>query len=53
MFWFFGPEAHGISAPRLRIKPASPALGGKVLTIRLPVSVCLLVFNALWILNYG
>ena len=29
-FWFFGQEAGGISAPRLGIKPASPALGGEV-----------------------
>ena len=32
MFWFFGREACGILAPQPRIKPAPPALEGKVLT---------------------
>ena len=32
MFWFFGCEARGILAPQPGIKPAPPALDGKVLT---------------------
>ena len=36
MFWFFGREACGILAPRPGIKPALPALEGKVLTTGLP-----------------
>ena len=32
MFWFFGPEACGILAPRPEIEPTPPALEGKVLT---------------------
>ena len=32
MFWFFGLQAYGISAPGPRIKPTSPALEGDVLT---------------------
>ena len=32
MFWFFGYEACGISAPQLGIKPASPPFEVKVLT---------------------
>ena len=36
MFWFFGPEACGILAPRPGIKPAPPALEGEVLTTGLP-----------------
>ena len=32
MFWFFGPKACGISAPRPGIESASPALEGDVLT---------------------
>ena len=32
MFWFFGPEACGILAPRPGIEPAPPALEGEVLT---------------------
>ena len=31
MFWFFGPEACGILAPRTGIEPTPPALEGKVL----------------------
>ena len=31
MFWFFGPGACGILAPRLESEPSSPALEGKVL----------------------
>ena len=31
IFWFFGPEACGILAPHPGIKPAPPALEGKVL----------------------
>ena len=29
MFWFFGPEASEILAPRPGIEPAPPALEGK------------------------
>ena len=36
MFWFFGHEAYGLLAPRPGIKPAPPALEGKVLTAGLP-----------------
>ena len=36
MFWFFGHEACGFLAPRPGIKPATPALEGKVLTTGLP-----------------
>ena len=36
MFWFFGPKACGILAPRPGIKPAPPALEGEVLTTGLP-----------------
>ena len=36
MFWFFGLEACGILAPWPGIKPAAPALEGKVLTTGLP-----------------
>ena len=32
MFWFLGPEACGILAPRPGIEPAPSALEGKVLT---------------------
>ena len=32
MFWWFGCEACGISAPWLEIKPATPPLEGEVLT---------------------
>ena len=32
MFWIFGLQAYGISAPGPRIKPTSPALEGEVLT---------------------
>ena len=32
MFWFFGCEARGISAPRPGIEPVPPALEGEVLT---------------------
>ena len=32
MFWSFGPKACGILAPHSGIKPAPPALEGKVLT---------------------
>ena len=32
VFWFFGPEACGILAPRPGIEPAPPALEGRVLT---------------------
>ena len=32
MFWFFGPEACGIPAPRPGIEPVPPALEGEVLT---------------------
>lgn len=32
MFWFLDHEGPGILAPRSGIKPAAPALGGKVLT---------------------
>ena len=32
MFWFFGYKACGILAPWLGIRPAPPALEGKVLT---------------------
>ena len=32
MFWFFGPEACGILAPRPGIEPTSSALEGDVLT---------------------
>ena len=32
MFWFFGPEACGILAPRPGFKPTPPALEGQVLT---------------------
>ena len=35
-FWFFGCEAHGILVPHPGIKPAPPALEGKVLTTGLP-----------------
>ena len=31
MFWFFGRKACGIVAPQPEIKPAFPALEGKVL----------------------
>ena len=31
-FWFFGPEACGILAPRPGIEPVSPALEGGFLT---------------------
>ena len=36
MFWFFGPEACGILAPRPGIEPAPPALEGEVSTTGLP-----------------
>ena len=36
MFWFFGPKACGILAPRPGIGPAPPALEGEVLTTGLP-----------------
>ena len=36
MFQFFGHKAHGILAPRPRIKPAPPALEDKVSTTGLP-----------------
>ena len=36
MFWFFGPKACGILAPRLGMKPTLPALEGEVLTTGLP-----------------
>ena len=32
MYWFFGYKAHGILAPQPGMKPAPPALEGKVLT---------------------
>ena len=32
VFWFFGPEACGILAPRPGIEPATPVLEGEVLT---------------------
>ena len=32
MFWFFGPEACGISTPRPGVEPTPPALEGEVLT---------------------
>ena len=37
MFWFFGHEACGISAPRPGMQPAPPALEGEVLTSGPPV----------------
>ena len=36
MFWFFGPEACGILAPRPGVKPTPPALEGQILTIGPP-----------------
>ena len=36
MFWIFGREAYGISAPQPGIEPAPPALEGEVLTIGPP-----------------
>ena len=36
MFWFFGPEACGILAPRPGIEPTTPALEGEVSTTGLP-----------------
>ena len=36
MFWYFGCEACGILAPWPGIKPAPPALEGRVLTTGLP-----------------
>ena len=36
MFWFFGPGACGILAPRPGIELASPALEGEVLTTGQP-----------------
>ena len=36
MFWFFGPEACGILAPRPGIEPTPPALDSEVLTTGLP-----------------
>ena len=32
MFWVFGPEACGISAPQLGVKPTPVVLEGEVLT---------------------
>ena len=36
MFWFFGPEARGISAPQPGTELVSLALEGEVLTIGPP-----------------
>ena len=36
LFWLFGPEACGISAPGSGIEHTSPALEGEVLTSRPP-----------------
>ena len=46
MFWFFGPKACGILAPRPGIEPATPALEGEVLTTR-PPGKSLYYFNVL------
>ena len=36
MFWFFGPKAYGILAPRPGIEPTPSALEGKILATGLP-----------------
>ena len=45
MFWIFGQDAHGILAPRPRIKPTPSALEGEVLTTGPPWKC------PLWLLN--
>ena len=57
MFWSFGPETCGIPAPRPGIKPAPPALEGKVPTNGLPgkpliIYLCIYLFvhsNKTWL----
>ena len=44
MFWFFGREARGILAPWPGIKPAPPALEGKILTTGPPGKPLVLYF---------
>jgi len=44
VFWFFGREACGISAPRPGIKPTDPALEGKVLATGHPGKSMELIF---------
>ena len=61
MFWFLGHEGPGFLAPRSGIKPAAPALGGKVLTTGLLEKCPQLFLNAksalewtlkiIWIIN--
>ena len=45
MFWFFGPQACGILAPRPGIEPAPPALEGEVLTTGQPGKSLYLTFK--------
>ena len=44
MFWFFGPEACGISVPRAGIKPATLSLEDEVLPTGLPKESLLVAF---------
>ena len=44
MFWFFGCEACGISAPQPGMEPTPPALEVKVLTTGPPGSLCFYSF---------
>ena len=46
MFLFLGKEGRGILAPQPGIKPAAPALEGKVLTTGLPQKSPELFLNA-------
>ena len=51
MFWFFGPKACGILAPRPGIEPIPPALEGEVLTTGPPGNslICFQSGPALWL----
>ena len=55
MFWFFGREACGVSAPRPGIEPTPPVLEGEVLTTGPPgkspqtLVVCEPAEQALWL----